>query len=90
MDFDELTFQMKTKLEARFDSVELLGTDRAKFLRISKGNRHAVTCVDEEGWLVEWWSDTEPPSNEENLVKDEMVQTQEEAMDRICAWLNEK
>jgi hypothetical protein len=88
MQFDQATLAMKANLESRYDSVELLGSGRAKFLRICKGSRRAVTSVDEEGWLVELWSADDPGSREETMVKDEIVETEEEAMQRIRGWLD--
>src|SRR5262245_22484836 len=78
---------MRALLESRYDTVNLLGSGRGKFVRVCKHRGCAVVSYDEEGWLLELWS-VNDVNGEETLVAEDVVQWNEDALNRIFSWLN--
>lgn len=88
MELNQTLLDAKIALESRYDEVSLLGSGRAKFVRVSKHGRSSVISVDEEGWLVELWSENDLGSEEETLVEEEIVQERDDAIQRVHRWLD--
>ncbi len=77
----------KRLLEARYPEIQLLGSDRAVFLHVARGERAACISVDEEGWLVELWRADHEHTGEEILVREYIASDEIEAVRRFSDWV---
>ncbi|SRR5260370_12588285 len=87
---DHAILNIKAHFDSLFDDVRLLGSGRAKVVAIGKGARGAVISVadDNKGWFVEFWSAKEFATGEEDLVEELVIELREDAIRRVCRWLD--
>lgn len=82
---------VKASFKSLYDSVRVLGSGDARFVRICNASRRAVVHVSEEGWHVDLWSATDSTClgvDEESLIDERTTQDREEAIDMACEWLD--
>lgn len=74
------------KLRQSGEHVSIRGTDRARFLYVTRGRRAAEASIDEDGALwIEYWSDT--LDEHAPAVKEETFTRIEDAQTSIANWL---
>ncbi len=88
MNPDQAIMDMKVHLEALYPDLQLLGSDRATFLCVTKALRAVEISVAENdtGWFVELWHKGD--TGDDELSDEGVVELGEEAIKRICSWLN--
>jgi hypothetical protein len=81
---------MKAFLKTLYEDVELRGSGRGKFVVLNKGLKGAVISVgeDDKSWFVELWSEGDPTTGEENLIDERTIKLREDAIRRVCNWLD--
>ena len=87
MQNDKRLLDLMASLSLSYDGVTLRGEGKAKFIRICKDRRSAVISECDEGWFVELWSVIVPDCEEEEML-DEVVEREEDVINRIVTWLD--
>lgn len=84
MNTEQAIMNMKSYFDSVYTDVSLRGSGRGKFVLINKGLRGAEISVadNDTGWFVELWL------GEEDLVDERVVELREDAIQRICGWLD--
>jgi hypothetical protein len=90
MDPYQAIVDMKAHFDALYDDVRLRGSGRAEVVVINKGLRGATISVasDDKSWFVELWSASNLTMAEDNLIDERVIELREEAINRICSWLD--
>ena len=88
MNPDQAIMDMKVQLEALYPDLQLLGSGRGKFVLVTNVLRAVEISVAENdtGWFVELWHKGD--TGDDELSDEGVVELREEAIKRICSWLN--
>jgi hypothetical protein len=82
---------MYDHLQRLYEDVRFIGTGRAKFVRTGKGRGRRCATIsvaeDETSWFVELWSANDLTAGAETCIEEKVIQTGEEALEGIRAWL---